>query len=97
MRTRGGKILSMWQEISDFLIEKALFFKYATIICVGIKPILFQHFFFRSINAPEWLTIIFPMVEMTWSPLHFFSLSEWYDPFRPDYLSSPVVTVKSTS
>ena len=31
---------------------------------------------------------------MTWSPLHFFSLSEWYDPFRPDYLSSPVVTVK---
>ena len=87
----------MWQQNSDFPIEKALIFKYATLICVGIKPILSRHFFFQFIEAPEWLTIIFPVVKMTWSPLHFFSLSEWYDPFRPDYLSSPVVTLKPRS
>ena len=37
---RSGKILLMWQENSDFLIEKALISKHATIIRVGIKPIL---------------------------------------------------------
>ena len=38
--TGGGKILSMWQEIVDFFIGKALIFKYATRICLGIKAML---------------------------------------------------------
>ena len=73
----------MWQEISHFLIENVLFFKYATIICVGIKPILSKHFFFQAIDAPEWFTIIFPLANVTWSPLHFLGLFKWYDLLRP--------------
>ena len=67
----------MWQENSDFPIGKALISEYATIIREGIKPILSRHFFFQSMNASEWLTIVFSMVKMTWSPLHFPSLFEW--------------------